>query len=151
MQQELDEPPSAASLQICDDDEPFDIFLNYNRAGAIERLPEVRVGPESVEEKITMEIEKYKRLSRIPNGNSLNVIDWWKNSAREFPLLSRVARFVYAIPASSASTENQFSTAGHTFNERLTNMESHKLEDLLLLKINSDIMPLTTIAGDDSE
>ena len=38
--------------------------------------------------------------------------DWWKDQRNELPLLSRVARHVLLVPASSASSERVFSTAG---------------------------------------
>jgi hypothetical protein len=40
-----------------------------------------------------------------------DLLDWWKNQ-QEFKHLSRIPRHVHCVPATSASSERNFSAAG---------------------------------------
>ncbi len=75
------------------------------------------------------------------NGNyTYNVLDWWKKNEDKFPVLSLVARFVLALPASSAKSECNFSDAGNTLTELRTNLSPNHVDELVFLKSNSDLL-----------
>ena len=54
----------------------------------------------------------------------------------EFPLLSRCARYILAIPASSATSERIFSAGGLTVTSLRSNLAEDTVEDLLMIKLN---------------
>ncbi|KAJ8001037.1 hypothetical protein DPEC_G00187010 [Dallia pectoralis] len=43
-----------------------------------------------------------------------DLLGWWKNNSSVFPLLSKLARSIFSIPANSSSSERNFSAAGLT-------------------------------------
>lgn len=59
-----------------------------------------------------------------------------------YPRLYKLACCVLAVPASSASVERVFSTAGYTVKNR-PNLNPSSLDDLLLLKSNHDLFKST--------
>ncbi len=62
-----------------------------------------------------------------------DLLGWWKNNSGVFPLLSRLARSIFSIPASSSSSERNFSAAGLTFNQRRTALKPSTVDALLFL------------------
>ena len=63
---------------------------------------------------------------------------WWEKHASEFPNLSQIARIILAnaIPASSAASERDFSTAGFVIQERRTHLNPETVDDILFLHSN---------------
>ncbi|BBN02288.1 hypothetical protein Mp_2g14090 [Marchantia polymorpha subsp. ruderalis] len=62
------------------------------------------------------------------------VLFWWKIHQNEFPVLSRLARSVLTIPASSAKSESNFSDAGNTMSKKRNLLHPSKLDDLMFLR-----------------
>lgn len=55
--------------------------------------------------------------------DKLDVLNWWKMNSVKFPILSKVARHVLAMPISTVASESAFSTGGrviHPFRSSLT-------------------------------
>lgn len=71
---------------------------------------------------------------------------------KHYPRLHKLACCVLAVPASSASVERVFSTAGYTVKDR-PNLNPSSLDDLLLLKSNYDLFESTIsdIAKEDDD
>ena len=59
------------------------------------------------EENKNDELSKYFNLSLAPS--SVDVLQWWKIREIEFPILSKIVRDYYCIPATSTSVERIFS------------------------------------------
>lgn len=70
---------------------------------------------------------------------TVNILNWWSERIGQFPLLSNLARFVLAIPASSAAPERNFSAAGFVVSERRSHLSSSTIEDILICNSNSDL------------
>ena len=69
---------------------------------------------------------------------------WKKNQNRLFdgvPSLAALARSLHAIPASSAKAERTFSEAGRIIEKRRTRLLSSRVDDLLLIRDNRDLLP----------
>ncbi|KAG1957223.1 zinc finger BED domain-containing protein RICESLEEPER 2-like [Pimephales promelas] len=62
-----------------------------------------------------------------------DLLGWWKNNCGVFPLLSKLARSILSIPASSSSSERNFSAAGLTFNQRRTALKPSTVDAVLFL------------------
>ena len=80
------------------------------------------------------ELERYlcKRLdlTNLPD----NPLEFWKNNNMEFPILSKLARQICSIPASTATVERSFSASGNIVTKRRTNIEPAQLNNVLFLR-----------------
>jgi len=66
-------------------------------------------------------------------GDSPCLINFWKSKATSSPTLSKLARGLLGIPATSTSSERAFSLAGRTLEERRTQLSPHTVDGLLFL------------------
>lgn len=78
------------------------------------------------------EIDQYLK-SKTPKDNDLNILKWWRDHKVTFPGLAILSAYYLAIPASSASSEREFSAAGQTINERRTNLKPETVDSILVL------------------
>lgn len=86
------------------------------------------------------ELDRYIAMKpgkfRNSDGNQTDVLKWWHTNETKFPLLSKIAKCILSIPASSAASERDFSSAGLTLSDRRTNMCPKRLDDILFLHSN---------------
>ena len=86
------------------------------------------------------EIERYLRLPQIPvidpSGRDQDILDWWRHEAPDFPHLSKMARQFLSAPASSASVERLFSSAGKMHDDLKKNTSEETLESQLIVGLN---------------
>jgi hypothetical protein len=66
-------------------------------------------------------------------------LEWWKQRATIYPVLSQMARVHLAVPASSAPSERVFSAASLVLDERRRRLDEHRVSRLVFMKRN---MPL---------
>lgn len=66
-------------------------------------------------------------------GKVDDVLEWWEQNSVRFPLLSELAKRILALPASSASSERCFSTAGRIIEKRRTNLNGNTVDSLMFL------------------
>jgi len=59
---------------------------------------------------------------------------WWRQNSRNFPILSRLARKFLAIPATSASSERLFSTAGNILTSKRNSLGDDALSSMIFLR-----------------
>lgn len=71
---------------------------------------------------------------------NVDVLAWWAAHATKFPNLATLARFVFAIPASSAAPERNFSTAGYLVAERRSRLSPSNVENILISHSNYDLV-----------
>ncbi|CAF4793878.1 unnamed protein product [Rotaria sp. Silwood1] len=79
------------------------------------------------------ELDRYLSLELDRSKLSSNPLDFWKEQHEKFPRLSRLARSIFSIPATSAGVEREFSAAGLVIQERRTNLNPEQLDNILLL------------------
>ncbi|CAM9133437.1 unnamed protein product, partial [Phaeothamnion confervicola] len=60
-------------------------------------------------------------------------LTFWKSLVKEFPILSQVARVVYAHPTSAAAIERDFSDAGNLISNRRGRLGSTYVDMILFL------------------
>ncbi|XP_050212795.1 zinc finger BED domain-containing protein RICESLEEPER 2-like [Mercurialis annua] len=58
------------------------------------------------------ELEIYLSESLIEDDDNFDVLKWWKLNSERFPILSKMARDILAIPISTVASESAFSTGG---------------------------------------
>ncbi len=62
-----------------------------------------------------------------------NPIAWWGLNVKQFPLLAKIAKKIFAIPASSAESERHFSTAGKITRKDRANLSAATVEASVLV------------------
>jgi hypothetical protein len=109
-----------------DTDEPN----NNNAAAALDR--------------VRAELVLYKREPAImlqrEEGIYNNPLEWWKVKKHQYPLLSKVAIKLLAIPATSAPSERVFSSAGFTIANDRSRLDPDKANVLVFLHENRSSM-----------
>lgn len=54
------------------------------------------------------ELEKYLKDECEPNESGFDVLQWWKDNQKRYPVVSMMARDVLAIPVSTVASESAF-------------------------------------------
>jgi hypothetical protein len=83
------------------------------------------------------ELRTYKQMERLRHAPPTFVGDplaWWRDTAATLPHLSNLARKLLCIPATSASSERIFSSAGHTITARRARLTSENASMILFLR-----------------
>ena len=95
------------------------------------RMSDVFSEPQSKFEK---EWSCYELLPDADSG--VDQLLWWKMHETQFPLLSHMARIVFAVPAASSKSERVFSVAGNTVTPKRACLAPNKVEHLVTIKTN---------------
>ncbi|CAF4286374.1 unnamed protein product [Rotaria sp. Silwood2] len=80
------------------------------------------------------ELDVYLNLEIDKTKLPINPLLFWRDQQKKFPRLSRFARSIFSIPATSAAVERQFSGAGLTIQERRSNLNPEQLDNILLVR-----------------
>ncbi|TXG46520.1 hypothetical protein EZV62_006732 [Acer yangbiense] len=65
-------------------------------------------------------------------NDRFDVLAWWKNSLVKFPILSMIARDVFAMPVSTVASESAFSTGGRILDPFRSSLTPKIVEGLIL-------------------
>jgi len=84
------------------------------------------------------EFEKYKLLPQV--NSNVDVMKWWQQHEKTFPVMAAMAKIYLAIPASQASCERSFSTARRICTEIRTSLSPSNVEKLTVLKQNTKLL-----------
>ena len=68
--------------------------------------------------------------------NKGDILEYWKTQNENFPTLQKLAKLILAVPASAASSERNFSSAGFLVNERRTLLGENTVDEILFLHSN---------------
>lgn len=86
-------------------------------------------------DELSMYLNEPKNAELTSAGpNEIDLLAWWKKRATQYPVLSIMAREVLAVPASTVSVEQAFSSGGYMLDERRSTMHPKNLEAQVLLK-----------------
>jgi hypothetical protein len=77
------------------------------------------------------ELDKYLAKETEDTEMKIDLLAWWKASKQRFPILSRLARDVLAIPISKVSSESAFSTSGRILDDFRSSLTPFMLEALV--------------------
>ncbi|KAL4284773.1 hypothetical protein GQ457_16G007020 [Hibiscus cannabinus] len=77
------------------------------------------------------ELEKYLEDACEPNVPNFQILPWWKDQARRYPILHNVAKDVLAIPISTVASESAFSTGGRVLDSFRTSLTPKMVEALV--------------------
>jgi hypothetical protein len=87
--------------------------------------------------KVDAELLFYKREPHLPlqrvDESYHNPLDWWRVKQHQYPILSKIASKILAIPATSAPSERVFSVAGITIAKERSRLDPTNAGDLVFL------------------
>ena len=76
------------------------------------------------------EIVKYL-LDNLEKLGSFNILDWWKLNTSNYPILSKMARDILAIPISIVVSESAYSTSGRILDAFRSSLSPKTVEALV--------------------
>lgn len=90
---------------------------------------------------IEEEMREYEKMKVAFDESHLvfNILSWWQCNSAAFPILSKFARYIHAIPATSSASERTFSAAGNIITDKRSCLLPDTLSSMLLLKSNWDL------------
>ena len=68
-----------------------------------------------------------------PPTQQIDVLDWWGTHDKEFPILSIMAKEIFAVPASTVAVEQAFSVGGCVLDDKRSNLSAKNMEATMLL------------------
>ena len=125
------EQPSVSS-SYTDSQEPGFKKRKATKLGAFFKQNEIQddtVAPLSPEQKVTKEIEVYVTAPRMDVEDEL--LSWWRENNRSYPMLSVLACKYLAVCAASCPSERLFSSSGYIVNPLRGNLNPEKVDMLV--------------------
>jgi uncharacterized Zn-finger protein len=93
--------------------------------------------------------QQWDTFTNSPVANSeSDPIHWWRENEHRFPDLAQLARKYFCIPASSASSERLWSSAGLIWTDLRNRLDSSTIEQMLFISTNSRLF--NEIIADDA-
>ena len=80
------------------------------------------------------ELDQYLKEQLTPRKEEIDILYWWKVKSEIYPVLSRIARDVLAIPASTVPSESAFSTGGRVVSDYRSSLTPTTVEALICLQ-----------------
>lgn len=74
---------------------------------------------------------------RIPPNHS--ILEFWEANRLVYPELYELAMIVYSVPPAEVTVERDFSHLNHVFNSKRGGLESARLNDIMMLNLNSEV------------
>jgi hypothetical protein len=93
---------------------------------------------------VKREFESYLKLPRLSMKDTDNEtftcpLQWWKKYEMTLPTLSKLAKRLLCIPATSAPSERTFSAAGHTIANDRASLKPEHAADMIFLRMSWDL------------
>ena len=80
------------------------------------------------------EMDRYLREELLPRKEEVDILQWWKINSSKYPVLSKMARDILAIPASTVRSESAFSTRGRIVSDYRSRLTCSTVEVLICLQ-----------------
>uniref|UniRef100_A0ACD5X2F8 Uncharacterized protein n=1 Tax=Avena sativa TaxID=4498 RepID=A0ACD5X2F8_AVESA len=80
------------------------------------------------------ELDRYLKEELTPRKEEVDILQWWKISSSKYPVLSKMARDILAIPASTVPSESAFSTGGRVISDYRSSLACSTIEALICLQ-----------------
>ncbi|KAI3473651.1 hypothetical protein Pfo_030906 [Paulownia fortunei] len=92
-------------------------------------------------EYVKSELEKYLNEDFEDDNEDFDVLKWWKVNSHRFPILSKIARDILAVPVSTVASEAAFSTGGRVLDAFRSSLSPKIVQTLICaqdwLRLNS--------------
>jgi hypothetical protein len=81
------------------------------------------------------ELEKYMGTPLLKHsGGHFDILVWWKDHKREYPILSQIARDVLDVQVSTVASESAFSASGRVLDPYRSRLDPEMVEALICTK-----------------
>lgn len=94
-------------------------------------------GAKPANHRLELEIMSYRAESTVPLG--CDPLSWWRERKYSYPILSNMAQYFLAIPATSVASERVFSTAGDIVTSQRAALSPENVDLLIFLKSNLNV------------
>ena len=117
------------------------LLRKLSTPGAIQQISEGSSLSNTLKEQIEEELCSYMGLI-LTNEEmfDFDLLSFWKRSAKSFPILSKLARVIHCIPASSVEIERVWSRAGLIMTDRRSRMNNWNFKINLFCSKNLDLV-----------
>ena len=88
-------------------------------------------GEGSTSSNMRTELDKYLAEDTEELTAEFDLLEWWKLNAARFPVLSKMARDILAIPISTVASESAFSTSGRILDDFRSSLTPATLQALI--------------------
>lgn len=110
---------------------------NYNQASSMSPPPKRQntgndSDSDSEEEELSNEFDHYIKSKR--DRHVTDPLNWWSKSQSIFPRMSKMARDVYAVPATGCGVEREFSISGKVVSKERNRLDVKTISDLMQYK-----------------
>ena len=68
--------------------------------------------------------------------SSVDQLEWGKHHETQFPLLAKLVKVVFPVPAASSKSEQVSSVAGNVVTPKRAKLNPEKVEDLVVVNCN---------------
>ena len=79
---------------------------------------------------------------KVAGEDNDNVLNWWRENSMAFPSISKSARIVLSIPATSAEPERRFSAAGNVLRVKRCSVAPLTMTKTLFIHDNKDVLEM---------
>ena len=101
---------------------------------------DILLGPEETSGSFTIDDEIDMYLQLKPPARSTKIFEWWKVNEPRFPNVSKLAKSILCIPATSTASERIFSSAGTTISKKRNCLKPENVDKILFLNKNFCIL-----------
>ncbi|CAM8948509.1 unnamed protein product [Rhodiola kirilowii] len=80
------------------------------------------------------EVDKYfNEPSEDPSNKNFNLLDWWKENASTYHILSKISKDIFEVPASTVTSESAFSLGSRVADPFRATLTPKMVEGLVCL------------------
>ena len=101
---------------------------------------DILFGPEENDESVSFEDEVDLYFSEPCTPRNSNPLVWWKANSLRYPRLSQLVKLLFAVPATSTSSERLFSVAGLTVTRIRSSLSRDNVNALIFLHNNYSLL-----------
>ena len=80
------------------------------------------------------ELDRYLLFEFNKAKENVESLEFWRNHQNQFPLLSKLARSIFSIPATTTNVEREFSKAGWILNQRRSSLKPDEVDKILFVR-----------------
>jgi len=80
------------------------------------------------------ELDKYMADPPLKLSEKFDILAWWKNQSKEYPILSKIARDLLAIQVSTVASESAFSAGGRVIDPFRSRLDPEMVQALICTK-----------------
>ena len=80
---------------------------------------------------VKSELEKFFSEDNEEDKKGFDILKWWKDNENRFPVLSRMARDLLAVPISTVASESAFSSGGRILDDFRSSLTPTMVERLI--------------------